>query len=65
MYYLTELKAIDPKDGEIKTWAGPRIWADSPEQAREYCIKNGFAFCIVVGECNSKTDFDESIIWLN
>ena len=64
MYYTTELKAIDPKDGKVKTWAGPRIWADSPEQAREYCQRNGLGFCFILGETN-EVSLGEEILWLN
>jgi len=65
MYYLTEIRAVDPEDGEVKSWAGPRIWADSQEQAMEYCQRNGLGFCFILGEFDSDIDLREDILWLN
>jgi hypothetical protein len=31
--WLTEIKKCDPLTGELKTWCGPRIEADSWEEA--------------------------------
>ena len=33
MIWLTEIKKPDPLTGEIKSWCGPRIEADSWEEA--------------------------------
>lgn len=39
MVFLTKLRAIDPVDGELKTWGGPYIeaisWKDAQEQIKE------------------------------
>jgi len=35
--FSTHIKAIDPIDGEMKTWAGPNVIAKSFEEAKIYC----------------------------
>jgi hypothetical protein len=34
MIWLTEIKKRDPLSGELKTWCGPRIEADTWEEAK-------------------------------
>lgn len=59
--WLTEIRAIDPLDGEMKTWCGPRIPAISWSDAEEYVQRNGLSYCKVIGQlieeipCNEKT----------
>jgi len=48
--YCTEIRAIDPKTGELKTWAGPNVPGVSFATARQYCRKNGLGYCKVTGE---------------
>ncbi len=48
--WLTEIRALDPSDGEIKTWAGPRIPAITFGFAEQYCQNNGLGYCKVIGE---------------
>ena len=36
--------AIDPKDGNLKKFAGPYIESESHEKAKEYCQKNGLGY---------------------
>lgn len=48
--WVTNIQAIDPNDGELKTFAGPYIEADSIEEAIEFTQKNGLGYCTVVGK---------------
>lgn len=48
--YLTEIEAIDPKDGQIKKWCGPEIKAITLEEAEKYRSNNGLGYCKIVGE---------------
>lgn len=48
--WLTEIRAIDPIDGELKTWAGPKIQAETFEDAEKCCEENGLGYCVVIGE---------------
>ena len=48
--YLTEIKALDPTTGEMRTWAGPRVPGNSFEDAKAYCQANGLGYCTVVGQ---------------
>jgi len=47
--FITSIQAIDPRDGELKEWAGPNISAISFENAERYCQGNGLGYCKVVG----------------
>lgn len=42
MIFLTKLKAVDPNDGELKTWSGPRISAISWGEAKEKIKNRGY-----------------------
>lgn len=48
--YTTEIRAIDPLDGEIKIWAGPNVPGISWDDAKWYCDNNGLGYCKVVGK---------------
>lgn len=48
--YTTEIRAIDPTDGELKTWCGPNIPAISFSDAKAYCQHNGLGYCKVTGK---------------
>lgn len=48
--YLTEIKAIDPLDGELKTFGGPNIISLTPKLAEEYLQLNGLGYCKIIGE---------------
>lgn len=52
--YLTEIKAICPKSGEIKKYCGPNIKAISPKLAQEFCDNNGLGYCEIIGELVSE-----------
>lgn len=58
--FSTKIKAIDPKDGEMKTWSGPVIDAISYQDAEYYCQENGLGYCevdgILVSEIPTKSD---------
>ena len=60
MKYTTIIKAVDPKDGKIKTWGGPYIEAVSFEDARNYCQNNGLGYCIVVGQLIAEIPCDDN-----
>lgn len=48
--YLTEIRAVDPTDGETKTFAGPRVPGITFGFAEQYCQNNGLGYCKVIGE---------------
>lgn len=56
MIYLTEIKAIDPKDGKLKTWEGARVNASSWEKAQETLDRNGLGMCKVIGTLQEEFD---------
>lgn len=39
------IRAIDPTDGELKTFCGPNIPALPQAMAHEYCQRNGMGYC--------------------
>lgn len=47
--WATEFRAIDPKDGELKTWVGEPVEAPSWGLAQEWCYNN-MGHLKVVGE---------------
>ena len=61
--YLTEFPAKDLFDGEIKTYAGPRIEAISFQKAEEYCRKF-HPYLRVIGELQAEM-VDEGVIHYN
>ena len=65
MKFTTELKAIDPKDGELKTWSGPHIDALSWSHAEEVCQMTGRGYLKVTGQfvCNYGEDREDLIFW--
>lgn len=56
MIFLTKLKAIDPKDGEVKTWGGPMIEAICWSEA-EHKIKDK-GYLEIDGVLWSEIDFE-------
>jgi hypothetical protein len=50
MKFETQITAIDPQDGKLKTWSGPCILANSIEDAQEYCQNNGLGYLNVIEE---------------
>lgn len=59
--YTTTIKAIDPKDGELKTWSGQHVPGLSFSDAQNYCDKNGLGFCKVEGKLVAEIDSNE--VW--
>ena len=49
-YWTTHIKAIDPADGQLKTWFGPNVPGITYEDAELYCEQNGLGYCKVIGE---------------
>lgn len=56
MIFQTMCRAIDPKDGELKKWIGPRIEAISWGEAREK-IKE-FGYLQISGVLQSEIEMD-------
>ncbi len=51
--FATELTAIDRKTGELHTWRGRDIYADTLEQAQEW-VDNNAGYLEIVGHCNDE-----------
>jgi hypothetical protein len=47
--YITEIKALSPHTGELKTYCGPEVPGISFADAQNYCENNGLGYCKVVG----------------
>lgn len=47
--YVTEIKAICPKTGDLKVYCGPHVPGISFFNAQEYCQNNGLGYCRVIG----------------
>lgn len=60
--FTTELRAIDPQDGEIKTWQGPHIESVSFDEARRYCDSNGLGYLKIAGVLVAEVELDGTII---
>lgn len=56
--WSTTIRAIDPADGELKTFCGPNIPALTQAMAHDYCQKSGMGYCEVgdriIGEIPTK-----------
>jgi hypothetical protein len=48
--YVTEIKAICPIYGFIKTYSGPNVPGISLSDAQYYCDTNGLGYCKVIGK---------------
>jgi hypothetical protein len=57
--WLTEIQAVDPIDGEMKSWSGPNIKANTIEEAKAYCDNNGLGYCKVIGKLIATAKADE------
>ncbi len=67
--YATEIKALDPHTGEMKTWFGDNVQGISFEDAQKWCDENK-GYLKVVGllvmeipckENSFKPDWDNSV----
>lgn len=47
--FVTEIRAIDPVSGELKTYAGPHVPGIDSADAERYCREN-LGMCRVLGE---------------
>lgn len=47
--FITQIEAVDPLDGQLKVWAGQRIWASDLESA-EILAKEKAGYLRVVGQ---------------
>ena len=47
--YVTEIKALCPHTGEMKTYCGQEVQGISLEDAQNYCDTNGLGYCKVIG----------------
>jgi hypothetical protein len=56
MKFITQLKAIDPRDGEVKKWIGQTIEAPNFQLAEDYINKNGLGYLEIVGELVCSVD---------
>jgi len=65
MYWLTEIEAVDSKDGELKLWAGPKVWAKTIEDAQLFLDTNGLGYCKVIGRFLIELPYEDMIIWQN
>jgi hypothetical protein len=64
MIWLTEIKKPDPLTGEIKSWCGPRIEADSWEEAEFKILK--VKHCHILGVLVKEIDYEPiEPTWLN
>ena len=48
--WVTEIQAICPIDGELKTFCGPSVPAPTKQLAYEHCQNNGLGYCRVIGQ---------------
>lgn len=49
-YFVTGIRAVCPKTGELLTWHGPVVPGISYADAEAYCEKNGLGYCAIIGE---------------
>lgn len=63
--WLTQIEAIDPNDGELKIWAGPKVFGITLKFAELYAEQNGLGYCKIIGEfitsvpCKSDSALDD------
>ena len=68
MTYITKITAIDPFDGELKEWEGPRVQAITFKNARQIC-KQLYPYAEITGmlvkEVDAKTGetTNDQIFW--
>lgn len=62
MYLFTsELRAIDPTDGELKLWQGPNIPAISLSMAESFCQQNGLGYLTITGILVKEIEVDSNL----
>jgi len=61
--FTTQIKAIDPRDGKLKTYSGQHVPGLSFEDAEMYCQQNGLGYCKVTGELITEVyDIDKELL---
>ena len=64
MIWLTEIKKPDPLTGELLTFCGPRVEADSWEEAVKKVRK--IKTCRILGELVAEIDYETlDFVWTN
>lgn len=49
--WVTEIRAIKPgTTDDMRTYGGPNVPGISAKDAQDYCEREGFGYCMVVGE---------------
>lgn len=48
--FCTEIQAIDPRNGELISWSGPRVQALTWGLAEEYLQIQGLGYARIIGE---------------
>lgn len=56
--YVTQIKAVSPKTGDIKMYAGPNVPGISFADAQDYCDNNGLGYCKVFGQLIAEVPCD-------
>jgi hypothetical protein len=54
--WVTEIRAVDPLTGKLKTYGGPYIEAATQEDAERFCQTHGLGYCRVVGQLVAEVD---------
>ncbi len=65
--WLTSIEAINPKTGELETWAGPNVPGVTLKDAERFCNQYGFGYCKVIGKLITTIEADkieDNILWL-
>jgi hypothetical protein len=62
-FWITEILAVDPSDGELKRWFGPNVPGINRPMAEDYCQKNELGYCLVVRELISETPYKDDTDW--
>lgn len=60
--WVTQLKAIDPRCGQLKTYAGPEVPGITLQHANLYCQENGFGYLEILGELVAEVETKENSI---
>lgn len=48
--WTTEIIAIDPRDGIVKRWDGPRVPGNTRKEAELFCMEHQMGYCKVEAE---------------
>lgn len=57
--FCTEIQAINPRDGKLTSWSGPRVQALSWGLAEEYLQIQGLGYARIIGEYIQEQPFQE------